>query len=154
MTKTKFVGEKELEQWNHRPWLFDVPLLTDKNIIINALKSDRFFYYKVNEIADFFTKNHDCESQVDFLKNTYNDEYTWFFDENDIMCGYKRHLDGLLVMKGSYRKAETKAAAFVEWGEIRSLYIDLINNNELRTEVQKAEYEQISFFDLEFAEQA
>ena len=132
---------------DYKPYPSNVSLLEDTHIIASALKKDQFFSHTKSEIAIFFKKNRDSESRINFLKSTYNNEFTQFTDDNGTVYGYKTYLAGLQIWQGNFMTK--KADVFLTWNEVQNLYSDFIKNDELNTEESKEQdYEQITFFDL------
>ena len=87
---------------DYKPYPSNVSLLEDTHIIASALKKDQFFSHTKSEIAIFFKKNRDSESRINFLKSTYNNEFTQFTDDNGTVYGYKTYLAGLQIWQGNF----------------------------------------------------
>lgn len=125
-----------------------LPIFTDMKIITKLLKTDQFFKHNKSEISRFFTKCQDRESRAIYIKDTYNDEFTVFTDENGIVYGYKTYIEGLLIWLGNFMTRS--AEVFYTWDEVQNIYSDLINDKDFldKTVPNEQEFEQISFFDL------
>ncbi len=121
-----------------------LPVLTDTEIITKVLKTDQFFKHKKSEISSFFKKHQDQKDRADYVKETYNEEYTIFTSDNGTVYGYKTYIEGLLIWLGNFMTHSTEV--FYTWSEVQNMYSNLIDSDSF-LDKNEQEYEQISFFD-------
>ena len=105
----------------------DITPLTDEKIIVEILKSDRFFKVKREQIAEFFAENLSANDRAEFMKKVFNDDYTEF-DISTGRGGYKRGDNGVVVWEGHYLNRYKESG--LSWDLVQSFTAKMIEQGE------------------------
>lgn len=82
-----------------------------------------------SEIKQFFENEKDKNKRAEFLKSSFNIDYTEIMI-NDERYGYKAFENGLLLWKGSFLSRDTES--FISWEELIDNYEAMIMLNQLQ----------------------
>ena len=111
---------------------------------INQILSKTPHLHKTNkEIKSFFKNEEDKSKRIEFLKETFNNDYTGIIVD-DQMFGYKAYDNGIFFWKGNYLTRE--AESFVSWNDILYHYDAMILLKQL-DDIEIKEKSQLSLFD-------
>ena len=127
---------------NHYPYV-----VTDDKVN-QILSSTPHLKTSNNEIVSFFNDEKDINKRVEFLKKSFNNEYTGIMINNE-MYGYKAFDNGLLFWKGNFMSRDTES--FINWKDITNHYDSMILLHQLDTRITNipTQSEQMSLIESE-----
>lgn len=101
----------------------------NENLLSSVLKYDRFMPTKKNEIEAYFMNHSAEEDRSNFLKKSYNKDYSLIeLGEKKQMVGYHVEKNGLYIWEGNFMTRS--AGTLYAWNQIEEKVRDLIDTKE------------------------
>lgn len=142
---------EEADEYNDMTAEADAPavVLSDSltsDEIKSVLLHDRWLKHSKNEITGFFLSAADIQSKAEYLRDSYNNDYTEIII-GDNRYGYHNEINGLEIWKGPTYFSMT-ADMHLSWTDVAGIIDDMIKAHEYLS-ADELDREQTDYVDIE-----